>query len=98
MPGTRPGMTEKGNDASRSKTPSNRQVVAHGRFVHVGTAAGQHDLAALHDEVGRSEVAGEFEILLDEEDRHVAALGEALDDAGDLLDDRGLDALGRLVE
>jgi hypothetical protein len=36
--------------------------------------------------------------LLDEQDRHVAALGDGADDALDLLDDRGLDAFGWLVE
>jgi hypothetical protein len=36
--------------------------------------------------------------LLDEQDRHVAALGDGADDALDLLDDRGLDTFGWLVE
>ena len=41
---------------------------------------------------------GEFEILLDQQDRHVAALAQEGDGAADVLDHRGLDAFGRLVE
>src|SRR5260221_7893319 len=65
---------------------------------HVLLAAMANDLAALHDREVVGELAREVEILLDEEDRHVAARGELADHRGDVLDDRGLDALGRLVE
>jgi hypothetical protein len=41
---------------------------------------------------------GEVVVLLDQQDGHVALLGQGADGALDVLDDRGLDALGRLVE
>ena len=44
------------------------------------------------------EIAGELEILLDQQDGHVALLAKIVDGAADVLDDRGLDAFGRLVE
>ena len=60
--------------------------------------AGQHHLAALHHGVGVGQLAGEIEILLDQQDRHLALLAQVGDGAADVLDDGGLDALGRLVE
>ncbi len=44
------------------------------------------------------ELAGKVEILLDQHDGHVAEAAQIGDGAADVLDDRGLDALGRLVE
>ena len=60
--------------------------------------AGHHDLAAVHDREVVGQLVGELEILLDQQDRHVAALAQIDDGAADILDDRGLDAFGRLVE
>ena len=40
----------------------------------------------------------EAEILLDQQDREVAPLADRLQRFGDLVDDRGLDALGWFVE
>src|SRR5438445_1240222 len=65
---------------------------------HIGAAAARDDLAALHHEVLVGERAREVVVLLDEQDRHLAALGEDADRALDVLDDRGLDALGGLVQ
>ena len=45
-----------------------------------------------------AELAGEVEILLDQHDRHLAEPAQIGDGAADVLDDRGLDAFGRLVE
>ena len=45
-----------------------------------------------------SQLGDELEILLDEEDRQPLALVQLAEDDDQLLDDRGLDALGRLVE
>ena len=81
----------------RARTPSR---------VHVGAAAALDDLAALHDQVAVGELGGEVVVLLDQHDRHAlrlagdaqAGVGEHADDAADVLDDRRLDALGRLVE
>ena len=45
-----------------------------------------------------AELAGEVEILLDQDDRDLPERAQIDDGAADILDDRGLDALGRLVE
>ena len=45
-----------------------------------------------------AELAREVEILLDQHDRHLAEVAQIGDRAPDILDDRGLDAFGRLVE
>ena len=60
--------------------------------------AARDDLAALHHQVLVGERAREVVVLLDQQDRHLAGRGERADGALDLLDDRGLDALGGLVE
>ena len=66
--------------------------------IELAHRAGQHDLAAIHHEHRVGEIAGEVEILLDQHDRHAALLAEVVDGAADILDDRGLDTLGRLVQ
>src|ERR1700693_3572507 len=82
----------------RWRLRSYRQVGAHRSFVHIALATAEHDFAALHHDIGLGEVAGEYKISLDEEDRHVSAPGEAFDDPADILDDRGLNPFGRRVE
>src|SRR5688572_25657522 len=77
---------------------SYRQATAHSVGVHVGAAPARHNFAALHHQVLVGERAGEVVVLLDQQDRHLAGRGERADRALDLLDDRRLDALGRLVE
>ena len=67
-------------------------------FVERIAVAGIDDGAALHDREMVGELAGEVEILLDQQDGHVAARAQIADGAADVLDDRGLDAFGRLVE
>ena len=42
--------------------------------------------------------AGKLDVLFDEDDRQAALAVEAQDDLLDLLDDRWLDAFGRLIE
>jgi len=44
------------------------EIAADRDLVHLLATAGEHDLAALHDQIGGGEVAGEVEILLDQED------------------------------
>ncbi len=44
------------------------------------------------------EVVAEVEVLLDKDGGHVAFSFQVFDDAANLLDDVGLDALGRLIE
>ncbi len=65
----------------------------------LGDGSLRHDPALLHDTrngVGRTPC--EFDILLDQDDRDAVLPVEADDHRFDLLDDVGLDALGRLVE
>src|SRR5712671_7086608 len=82
----------------RALRRSYRQQAAHAVLVHVRPGALRDDLAALHDQILVGEGAGEVVVLLDEQDRHVAARRERADGALDVLDDRGLDPLGGLVE
>src|SRR5438067_7756080 len=77
---------------------SYRQQALHAVLLHVGAGAARHDLAALHDEVLVGQRASEVVVLLDQQDRHLAGDRERADGPLDLLDDRGLDAFGRLVE
>ena len=50
------------------------------------------------DSATRTARVAKFEILLDEQDGDLALGAQIGDGAADILDDRGLDALGRLVE
>src|SRR5262249_38881025 len=54
--------------------------------------------AAAHHREPAAQLAGEVEILLDQDDRDLPEVAQIGDGAADILDDRGLDALGRLVE
>src|SRR3546814_9882177 len=63
-----------------------------------GSVTGDDNLAALQQDEAVGEFPGELEILLDQHNRHGAAVGEIPDDPADILDDGGLDALGRFVQ
>ena len=60
--------------------------------------AGEHHDAAVKHGVIVADIARPFEILLDDEDRHLALAAQMDERAADVLDDRRLDALGRLVQ
>src|SRR6267143_6217065 len=77
---------------------SYRQQALHAVAFHVGAAPARDDFTALHDQILVGKRAREVVVLLDQEDRHVARCGERADCALDVLDDRGLDAFGRLIE
>src|SRR5437773_1379758 len=79
-------------------TPSNRKVRAHVVAVHRRARAAGHHFAAREHDVMVGERLGEIVILLDEQDRHFAARHQFADRALDVLDDRRLDSLRRLVE
>src|SRR6202140_1794221 len=66
--------------------------------IHLGARARENDLAAIHHREGFGEFVDEVEILLDQEDGDVALVAEPCDGTADILDDRRLDTLGRLVE
>ena len=54
---------------------------------HVFAGSLHHHFAAIHHHESIGEIAGELEILLDQQDRHVAALAEIIDRAARLLAD-----------
>src|SRR5262249_32274146 len=68
------------------------------RFVHGVTAAGIDDRAAIHDREMVSQLAREVEILLDQHYGDLPETAQIGDGAADVLDDRGLDTLGRLIQ
>src|SRR5690349_11074178 len=67
-------------------------------LVQAGAVARIGDAAAVHDHEMIAELVGKVEILLDQHDRHLAEPAQVRDGAAVVLDDRRLDALGRLVE
>jgi hypothetical protein len=56
------------------------------------------DRALLDDQHALGQLGDELEVLLDQEDRQPLVLVQLAQDADQFLDDRGLDAFGRLVE
>src|SRR5580658_8444164 len=77
---------------------SNRHGALECALVKIGAVAGIDDGAALHDGEMVAEFAGKVEILLDQHDGDLAERAQIDDGAADILDDRRLDAFGRLVE
>src|SRR6195256_2958995 len=77
---------------------SNRHGALEHRLVHGLAGARIDDRAAVHDREMVAQLAREVEILLDQHDRDLAEIAQIGDGAADILDDRGLDALGGLVE
>ncbi|EGE57968.1 hypothetical protein RHECNPAF_3500017 [Rhizobium etli CNPAF512] len=77
---------------------SNGQVTTSLRRIEAFGKSFMHDLAAVHDIDVIGKLPAEVEILLDEQDRHAGGITQVTDRPADILDDRRLDALGRLVE
>src|SRR5580704_6098526 len=77
---------------------SNRHGALERALVEIVTVAGIDDGAAVHDSEMVAEFAGKVEILFDQHDGDLAERAEIGDGAADILDDRRLDAFGRLVE
>src|SRR5262245_47570604 len=75
-----------------------RQHALECRLVHAVAGARIHDGAALHHSEMVAEFARKVEILLDQQDGDVAQVAQVGDGAGNVLDDRRLNALGGLVE
>src|SRR6202165_5936559 len=67
-------------------------------LVHLAALAAVDDRTPLHDRKMIAELAGEVEILLDQHDRDPAEIAQVGNGTADVLDDRGLDAFGGLVE
>src|SRR3954470_20008205 len=75
-----------------------RHLAADLAWIEIGAVAGELHRAAIHHRKTVAELAGKVEILFDQHDGDVAEIAQVGDRAADVLDDRGLDALGRLVE
>src|SRR5207302_740009 len=79
-------------------TALQRHLAADLGGIEVGAVAGIFHRAAVHDRKIVAELAGKVEILFDQHDRHIAEAAQIGDGAADVLDDRRLNAFGRLVE
>src|SRR5580700_7886771 len=77
---------------------SNRHGALECALVEIVAVAGIDDSAAVHDGEMVAEFAGKVEILLDQHDGDLAERAQIGNGAADILDDRRLDAFGRLVE
>src|SRR5712675_644578 len=66
--------------------------------IEVRAVASIFHRAPVHDRKIVAELTGKVEILFDQHDRDVAEVAQVRDRAADVLDDRGLNALGRLVQ
>src|SRR3954465_7031456 len=77
---------------------SQRHLAADLAGIEACAVAGVLHRAPIHDSEIVAELAGKVEILFDQHDGDVAEVTQIRDGAADVLDDRGLDAFGRLVE
>src|SRR5258706_7475368 len=66
--------------------------------VEVRAVAGIFHRAPVHDRKIVAELTGKVEILFDQQDRDVVEAAQVRNRAADVLDDRGLNALGWLVQ
>src|SRR5215213_11203199 len=82
----------------RTAIGSDGEPVAHPLTLQPVPGPRLDDLAALHHDEAVGQVTRELEILLDQDDRETALVPQVGDRPADVLDDRGLDAFGRLVE
>src|SRR5277367_1838184 len=81
----------------RCKTRLQRHLAADFAGVEVAAIAGEFHRAPVHDGELVAELAGKVEILFDQDDGDVAEVAKIGDRPPDVLDDRRLDAFGRLV-
>src|SRR5687768_14905677 len=75
-----------------------RQMCAHDAVAEFGDRTLGNDRAAIHDAKGVGEFLREIEILLHEQNAHLALLPQKPDRVANLIDDVRLNALSRLVE
>src|SRR6478735_5310147 len=68
------------------------------RLVEARTIARVNHLAAIHHQEAVAQLLGEIEILLHQNDPYLAEIAQIRDRTADILDDRRLDAFGRLIE
>src|ERR1700751_3854631 len=90
-----PGQAARAGGFTR---PSQCHLAADLGLIETSTIAGIFDYPAVHHREIVAGLAGKVEILLNQDDRDVAEIAQIGDRATDVLDDRGLDAFGGLVE
>src|SRR3990167_6377416 len=78
--------------------PSHRQVTADRRFVDLVADLLDDELALLDHQEAVGDFHGERQHLFGDHDGQVTQIANLLQGAGDVLDDRRLDALGRLIQ
>src|SRR3979490_1722230 len=90
---------KRAHDLCRSRyNRSERHLATDFAGIEVAAIAGIFHRAPVHHREIVAELAGKVEILFDQHDRDVAKAAQIGDRATDVLDDRRLDALGRLVQ
>ena len=92
-----PNALERGLQRRASRASDGKAAADIG-FDHLRACSADDDLPAVHDGKTVGQVARKLEILLDQQNGHLPLLPQVDDGAADVLDDRRLDALGRLVE
>ena len=79
-------------------TALDREEARDRRLVDVLAGVGMHDAAVLHDEDAVGDIEHEAQHLLADDDAEIAQVADVPQQPRDVLDDRRLNALGRLVE
>jgi hypothetical protein len=75
-----------------------RNQAAHAIGIDILAHTARFKRAAFHHKIGVGQLPGKIIILLDQQYRHVAAVGQHADDTPDVLDDARLYALCWLIE
>src|SRR3954466_14076422 len=83
---------------NRFLTLLQRHLAADLAWIELAAIAGIFHRTPVHDREIVAELAGKVEILFDQDDGDVAEAAEIGDGTADVLDDRRLNAFGRLVE
>src|SRR5262249_53667424 len=92
------GPVAHSSSSSSQTDPSQRHLAADFGRIEGGAIAGIFHRATVHDREIIAELAGKVEILFDQHDGDIGKIAQVGDGAGNILDDRGLNAFGRLVE
>src|ERR1700687_914430 len=91
-----PSVRSDGSFARRAA--SERETLTNIGRLHGGAIAGEDERASFHHRELVGQLLGEVEIMLHQQDRDIAAVAQVPNGESDVLDDRGLDALGRLIQ
>src|SRR5260370_31203198 len=83
---------------SRNRSGSDREELRDGGLVDAVAGIAVDDASILHHQDAVGDFENEAQHLLAHHDGEIAHLADLLEELGDLLDDRRLDAFGRLIE